>query len=101
MRSVSAPPGDQRLELRFESRAFVPTRPEDATPLVQIRDFGGQGDAMWSYEEFISDRHSDEPSINDSADGLGSFPVRVPAEAKHDEDCVEGRREHTDFGPNK
>jgi len=35
-----------------------------------------KGDQMWSYEEFISDRHESEPLTRDSADGDG-FGISV------------------------
>ena len=46
---------------------------------------------MWSYEEFISDRHDNEPSIAESGDGHDSFPVEGTRDARDDGDCEEGR----------
>ena len=60
----------------------------------------GQGDVMWSYEEFISDRHNDEPLIAESSEGHCGLPVEGAADARDDGECEEGR-EARGLGPAK
>jgi len=45
---------------------------------------------MWSYEEFIGDRHSDEGSTSESADGSGRLPIAGTADEKDDGSHAKG-----------
>lgn len=51
---------------------------------------------MWSYEEFISDRHDDEPLIAELGGGHRGLPVEGAIDARDDGESEEGPEGHTD-----